>query len=179
MKPTEDVLVVVDMQEKFVPVIDGFDAVAANVEILVRGCRILGVPILATEQYPKGLGRTIEPLRSAWDDGLQPIEKTAFSCLGEPAFVEAWSALGRRAVILAGIEAHVCVYQTVRDFLARGVDVELVADAVSSRTARNREIGLQRCVQLGARLTSVEMVLFEWLEKAGGEAFKAISRLVK
>lgn len=179
MKLNEAVLVVVDMQEKFVPVIDGFDDVAAGVEKLVRGCRILGVPILATEQYPKGLGRTIESLRAAWGDAVSPVEKTAFSCLGEPAFADAWLRMERRTVVLAGIEAHVCVYQTVRDFLARRADVELVADAVSSRTARNREIGIERCLQSGARPTSVEMILFEWLEKAGGEAFKAISRLVR
>lgn len=179
MKRSEAVLVVVDMQEKFVPVIDRFDSVAAGVETLVRGCRILGVPILATEQYPKGLGRTIESLRAAWGGTVSPVEKTAFSCLGEPAFADAWLRLGRRTVVVAGIEAHVCVYQTVRDFLGRGADVELVADAVSSRSARNREIGIERCLRNGARLASVEMVLFEWLERAGGDAFKEISRLVK
>ncbi len=179
MQPGEIALVVVDVQEKFAPVIDAFDATVEALATLIRGCRILGVPILATEQYPKGLGPTVAAVRDAWEDEVRPIEKTAFSCLGEREFLTAWEGLGRSRAVVAGIESHVCVFQTCRDFLARGVEVDLVVDAVSSRRAVDREIGIRRAESFGARVTSVECLLFDLLGDARAEAFRAISRLVK
>ncbi|MBV8516914.1 MAG: hydrolase [Acidobacteria bacterium] len=181
LDPQQAVLVVIDVQEKLMPVIDRADAVAKNVERLVRGCHLLGVPALVTEQYVKGLGPTIEPLRRALDEtyGYAPIEKLCFSAHGCDVFAARLDALGRRQVLVAGVETHVCVYQTVRDLLAGGFEVALAADAVSSRAPENREIALRRMTADGAHLSSTEMALFELVGVSGTDMFRAISRLVK
>lgn len=175
------VLVVIDVQERLMPVIHERFEVEANVERLVRGAHVLGIPAIVTEQYVKGLGPTVEPLRRALEEtnGYRPIEKDCFSAHGCAAFAAQLAALDRRQVLLAGVEAHVCVYQTARDLLASGLKVWLIADAVSSRTARNRDLALQRLVSEGARLSSTEMALFELLVVSGTDEFRAISRLVK
>ncbi len=175
------VLVVIDVQERLMPVIHERFEVETNIERLVRGTGVLGIPAIVTEQYVKGLGPTVEPLRRALEEthGYRPIEKNCFSAQGCAAFAAQLAALDRRQVLLAGVETHVCVYQTARDLLAAGWNVWLVADAMSSRTARNREIALQRLVAEGARLSSTEMALFELLVVAGTEEFRAISKLVK
>ena len=175
------VLTVVDVQERLMPAIDGADHVVRNVERLIRGCHVLGVPVIVTEQYVKGLGSTVEPLRAALDEtsGYRPIEKSCFSAHGSDAFAAQLNALERRQVLLAGVETHVCVYQTARDLLAGGNDVTILADAVSSRSAHNREIALRRLTADGAKLSSTEMALFELLGVSGTDEFRAISRLVK
>ena len=175
------VLVVIDVQEKLMPVIDRADAVLRHIERLIRGAHILGVPVLLTEQYVKGLGPTHESIRDAFDQtgGYRPIEKNCFSAHGCEPFAAQLAALGRRQVVVAGVETHVCVYQTVMDLLAAKLEVTVVADAVSSRTAENREIALRRFVSEGVKLSSTEMALFELLEVSGTEEFRAISRLVK
>lgn len=169
------VLAVIDVQEKLMPVIHGADAVARNVDRLIRGMHILGVPVVLTEQYVKGLGRTIEPVRRALEEtsGYAPIEKSCFSA------AEHLASHGRDQVIVAGVEAHVCVYQTILDLRTSGLDVTVVADAVSSRTPENKEIALRRLVAEGARLSSTEMLLFELARVSGTDEFRAISRLVK
>jgi nicotinamidase-related amidase len=174
-------LVIIDVQEKLMPVIDGADAVIRNLERLVRGCHILGVPVIVTEQYVKGLGPTVEPLRRALEEtsGYAPIEKSCFSAAGCEVFSTRLAELGRTQLLVAGVETHVCVYQTVEDLLARDLSVSVVADAVSSRTAQNREIALRRVAADGALLTSTEMALFELTVAAGTDEFRAISRLVK
>jgi nicotinamidase-related amidase len=175
------VLVVIDVQEKLMPVIDRADDLARNVERLLRGAHLLGIPTLVTEQYVKGLGPTIEPLRRVLDEtsGYAPIEKACFSAHGCDVFASRLGALARRQVLVAGVEAHVCVHQTVSDLLAGGFDVTLIADAVSSRAPENREIALRRMTADGARLSSTEMALFELVGISGTETFRAISRLVK
>lgn len=175
------VFVIIDVQQKLMPVIDNADAVLRNIERLVRGAYILGVPALITEQYVKGLGPTVDSVRAAFEEtsGYRPIEKACFSAHGCEAFTAQLAALERRQIIVAGVETHVCVYQTVSDLLASGFEVTLVADAVSSRTAENREIALRRMVSEGAKLSSTEMVLFELLGVSGTEDFRAISRLIK
>jgi nicotinamidase-related amidase len=175
------VLVIIDVQEKLMPVIDGATDLIHNLERLVRGCHILGVPVLVTEQYVKGLGPTVEPLRRALEEtsDYAPIEKSCFSAYGCEAFSTRLAELGRPQVLVAGVETHVCVYQTVEDLLALDVAVSVVADAVSSRTPRNREIALRRFESDGAKLTSTEMALFELTVAAGTDEFRAISRLVK
>lgn len=175
------VLVVIDVQERLMPVIHERFEVEANVERLVRGAHVLGIPAIVTEQYVKGLGPTVEPLRRALEEtnGYRPIEKDCFSAHGCAAFAAQLAALDRRQVLLAGVEAHVCVYQTARDLLASGLKVWLIADAMSSRTTRNRDLALQRLVSEGARLSSTEMALFELLVVSGTEEFQAISRLVR
>ncbi len=157
------------------PVIHERAEVERNIERLIRGAHVLGVPVIVTEQYVKGLGRTVEPLRVALEEtsGYRPIEKDCFSagpCL---------PPLDRRQVLIAGVETHVCVYQTALDLLGADANVWIAADAVSSRTARNRDIALQRMVAEGARLSSTEMVLFELLVVSGTDEFRAISKLVK
>ena len=175
MTRDQTLLLIIDVQQKLMPVIDGADDVLRNVERLVRGCHLLGVPAVLTEQYVKGLGPTVDPIRQAFDEtyGYHPVEKTCFSA------AEHLAPLGRRQVLIAGVETHVCVYQTVRDLLAASFAVTIAADAVSSRTARNREIALQRMVSGGAKLSSTEMALFELLGVSGTDEFRAISRLIK
>lgn len=174
-------LVVIDVQERLAPVIDGIEDVESNIARLIRGAAILGVPSILTEQYPKGIGSTTPAIRQALEEtgGFDPVQKMCFSSWGCREFAERVRASGRRQIIVTGIEAHVCVHQTCLDLLDDGFSVWIVADAVSSRTARNREIALRRMVGEGARLTSTEMALFEMTVESGTETFKAISKLVK
>ena len=175
------VLVIIDTQERLMPVIHERFAVEQNLERLIRGCHILGVPAIVTEQYVKGLGPTVEPLRRALEEtaGYRPIEKDCFSARGCDAFSAQLAALERDQVLLAGVEAHVCVYQTARDLLEAGLEVTIVADAISSRTAQNKEIALRRLLGEGAKPASTEMVLFELLAVSGTDEFRAVSRLVR
>jgi nicotinamidase-related amidase len=172
-------LILVDVQEAFRPVIDGFDRVVANCGILAEGFGLLGRPVLASEQYPKGLGHTVAELAGRLPEGSAVVEKLRFSACGVDAFEEALAASGCARWVVAGIETHVCVNQTVHDLLARGFEVHVAADAVSSRSATNRSLGLEKMAAAGARVTSAEMALFEMLERAGSDEFKAISRLVR
>jgi nicotinamidase-related amidase len=167
-------LVVVDFQEGFRPAVVDFDRVAANTATLVRGARILGVPIVATEQYPKGLGRTVPELAEALD-GIRPIEKVCFSA----AAADGFDLDGRDQALLCGVESHVCVSQTAHDLLDRGVEVHVARDAVTSRTEQNRDLGLRKMDGAGAVLTSVETALFELLGAAGSEEFRRVQALVK
>jgi nicotinamidase-related amidase len=177
----QTILVVIDVQEKLMPVIENADAVLANIERLVRSCHILGVPTLVTQQYTKGLGPTVAPVQRALEEssGYNPIEKMCFSAARCEPFAAQVSALDRRLVLVAGVETHVCVYQTARDLLAKNLSVSIVADAVSSRTAQNREIALQRLLADGATITSTEMALFELTGVSGTDEFRAISKLVR
>lgn len=177
----QTILVVIDVQEKLMPVIDGAADVLANIERLVRGCHILGVPTLITQQYTQGLGATVGPVRKALEEsgGYNPIEKACFSAERCEAFAAQLAALDRRSVLLAGVETHVCVYQTGRDLLAKGFSVSVVADAVSSRTPSNRAIALQRLLSDGAKITSTEMALFELTGLSGTDEFRAIAKLVR
>jgi nicotinamidase-related amidase len=175
------VLVVIDVQEKLMPVIDRQKDVVRNIDRLVRGCHVLGVPAILTEQYVKGLGPTVAGVRKAFEEttGYRPIEKSCFSAHGCTAFAAQLAALERPQVIVAGVEAHVCVYQTVIDLLGAGMQVTLVADAISSRTEENKEIALRRLVSEGVKLSSTEMALFELAVVSGTDEFRAISKLVK
>ena len=172
------VLVLVDVQGKLAQLMDGKEALIQNLRKLVQGVQVLDLPIVWLEQNPAGLGPTIPEL-AEWLQGQKPIAKYSFSCCGEEGFMAALGATGRKQVLLAGIEAHVCIYQTAADLVKLGLEVEVVADGVSSRTAANRELALRKMQQLGARLTSVEMALFELLGKAEGPAFKAMLKIVK
>ncbi|MEX2194874.1 MAG: hydrolase [Thermoleophilaceae bacterium] len=167
-------LVVVDLQEAFRPAVLDFERTTAAVATLALGARALGLPIVVSEQYPKGLGRTVgeldEPL-----EGIEPIEKVCFSA----AAADGFDLAGRDQALVCGIETHVCVSQTAHDLLDRGVEVHVVGDAVSSRTAENRELGLHKMEGSGAILTSVEAALFELVGAAGTDEFKQVQRLVK
>ncbi len=167
-------LVVVDVQEAFRPAVLDFDQVAASVGALVRGARILGLPVVVTQQYPKGLGSTV-PEVAEHLEGIEPIDKVSFSAVVADGF----DLEGRDQVLMCGIESHVCVSQTAHDLLDRGVEVHVARDAVSSRTEQNRELGLHKMEGSGAVVTSVETALFELLGAAGTEEFKQVQGLVK
>lgn len=168
------VLLVVDVQEGFRPVIDGFDDVARATATLVQGARALGLPVVVTEQYPKGLGPTVGEVAEHLD-GVDRLAKTAFPAPDADGF----DLAGRDQVLLCGIESHICVHQTAARLLADGAEVQVVQDAVSARTPANRELGLRRVEEAGGRRTSVEMALFELLGAAGSDEFKTIQRLIK
>jgi nicotinamidase-related amidase len=170
-------LVVVDMQEAFRTAVLDFDEVVRNVATLVRGARILGVPTLVTEQYPKGLGHTVPEVSEHLD--VTPIEKVSFSAVEANGFPSALHEARRDQVLLCGIEAHVCVNQTAQDLIADGAEVHVAQDAVTSRTAENRALGLHRMERSGAIATSVETALFELLRQAGTPEFKEVQALVK
>jgi nicotinamidase-related amidase len=167
-------LVVVDVQEAFRPAVLDFERVARNAATLVQGARILGVPVLVTEQYPRGLGETVPELAEHLD-GVERLEKTAFSA----AAADGFDLAGRDQALLCGIETHVCVSQTAHDLLGRGTEVHIALDAVTSRTEQNRDIGMRKMEESGAIVTSVETALFELLGAAGGDEFKAVQGLVK
>ena len=172
------VFLLIDTQGKLAHSMYAKDALFNNLKKLVKGMRALEIPILWTEQNPKGLGPTVQEIAALFPD-LQPIPKYSFSCYQNKAFRQALEALGRHSVLVAGIETHVCVYQTVRDLRIAKYDVQLVADAVSSRISENKQIGLEKCREVGASLTSVETVLFELLEVAEGDRFKQILDVIK
>lgn len=178
LKVSDSAVALIDVQGKLATAMHEKESLLRHLQILLQGARLLGVPIIWVEQYPQGLGPTL-PEISQLLDGLEPIEKTCFSACGSDHFRQALRNSGARSVLLAGIESHVCVYQTARDLLAAGYFVEVAADAVSSRTPDNRAAGLQRMAADGAGLMTTEMVLFEWLREAGSAEFKAISRLVR
>jgi nicotinamidase-related amidase len=178
LKPDNTALVLIDVQGKLASLMHQREQLYRNLEILIRGAQVLDLPILWLEQYPQGLGPTI-PEVAGLLQGQKPLAKVCFSACGLPEFSQALAGCGRRRVLLAGIEAHICVYQTCRDLLDQGYGVEVVGDAVSSRTPENKQTGLDRMAQAGAMLTSVEMALFELLRMAGTPQFKEIARLVK
>ena len=167
-------LLVVDVQEGFRPVIGGFEDIARRAATLVQGARVLGLPVLVTEQYPKGLGPTV-PEVAEHLDGVERLPKTVFSAPD----AEGFALDGRDQVIVCGIEAHICVMQSALSLLERGASVEVAADAVGSRAALDRDVGLERMREGGVGITSVETALFELLGAAGSDEFKAVQRLVK
>jgi nicotinamidase-related amidase len=172
-------LILIDVQEAFRPVIDGFDQVVANCGILAEGFGILGRPVLVSVQYPKGLGQTAAELADRLPEGTRIVEKLRFSACGVEAFDAALAEAGCSDWVVAGIETHVCVNQTALDLIARDYEVHVAGDAVSSRAPANRALALERMAAEGAQITSTEMALFEMLEVAGSDEFKAISRLVR
>jgi isochorismate hydrolase len=155
------------------------ERVLTKIETLIHGLTVLDLPILITEQYPKGLGPTVEPVQTALGERFRPIVKSAFSCCDEPAFTHQLQEARRETVLIAGIEAHVCVLQTTLDLLDAGYTPVVVLDATSSRSARDQEIAARRIEREGGRITSVESVLFEIARVSGTDQFKAISKLVK
>ncbi len=169
------VLVVVDAQEKLLPVIHGREEVVANIVRLVRFCRMAEVPVLATEQIK--LGVTVEPIREALDEHV-PVIKDTFNSFGSEVFRDALAATGRDTLLVCGAEAHVCVLQTCLEAAATH-PVQVVADAVSSRTPRNAQLALDRLTLAGVAVTSTEMVIFEMLGKAGTDEFRQTLPLVK
>ncbi len=178
MKKKRFALIVVDVQGKLARVMHDAETLIKNLRILIQGAHLLSVPIIWTEQVPEKLGATIPEIAELLQE-QKPVTKTVFSCAREPEFMQALEALDCQHVLLCGIETHVCVYQTAIDLLEMGYHVDIVADAVSSRNEKNKEIGLDRIMLAGGTLTSVETVLFEIQEVAAGDRFKALIKIVK
>lgn len=174
----ESVLLIVDIQERLAATMKMRDAVINNCLHLIELAKMQNIPILLTEQYPKGLGLTVSEIRDALSI-YQPVEKLAFSCCGEPAFMNTLKALNRKTVLLTGMETHVCILQTCVDLLEEGFNVHLVRDAACSRTKENWKTGTEFMRDAGAIVTCTETVLFQLLKVAGTEEFKAISKRIK
>jgi nicotinamidase-related amidase len=175
-------LLIVDVQEKLLPAVSGQKLVLDRCVLLVRAARRLGIPITVSEQYPRGLGPTVEPLREAVGEAGAVIEKAEFSCLKNTVLHERLHRLRRQGisqVVVAGTEAHVCVAQTTIDLAEQGFDTFVVADAVASRSTSSRKLALARLLKIGADVVNSEMVVFEWLGKAGTPEFKELLALVK
>lgn len=173
----EACLVVVDVQGKLATIVNESEAVIQHIAKLVQATQALDVPILWLEQNPSRLGDTSSEIAQHMQG--QPIAKMSFSACQEEAFIEAVKASGRTQFIITGIETHICVYQTARQLKEQGFEVEVVVDAVSSRTKANKEIGLAKMQALGILPTSTEMILYELLQKGDHEQFKTILQLVK
>jgi nicotinamidase-related amidase len=173
------VLVVVDVQEKLCAAMEPevLEQLTKNTSILLDAARELGIPVVATEQYVKGLGCTVPELREKFEGAA--FEKMTFSCCGDPDFQNRLAELGRKQVIVTGMETHVCVLQTVLELRERGYHVHLVKDAVMSRKKGNWKIGLNTAAAAGAVITSTEAALFQLLRVAGTEEFKKLSKLVR
>ena len=178
LKIENSVLVLVDVQGRLAQLMYDRAFLLASLARLLRGMQRLAVPVIWTEQNPARMGGTVPELRDLMQ-GATPVSKMSFSCVGEPAFVTRLEQFQRRQVLLAGIETHVCVHQTAADLKGLGYEPHVVADAVSSRTALNRQIGLDRIARGGAVLTTVEMALFEMMRTAEHPAFKDVLRIVK
>lgn len=171
-------LVLIDMQTKLTSVMPSeVSAVVKNIATLLQSVTLLEIPFLHTEQYPKGLGPTVPELAQHLN-GKKPVEKTAFSCCGEPTFSRQLSR-DHSQVILAGMEAHICILQTAFDLQAQGKTVFVVEDAVISRNPENKLNALNRMRQAGVIITNTESLVFEWLGVAKGDAFKTISQLIR
>ncbi len=172
------VLLVVDIQEKILPAMYESEKLLENTLKLIRGIKVLGLPIFYTEQYPKGLGNTVQLIKDELTE-TEPIGKMAFSCLGAGNLFEDLKQKDVKKVIICGIESHVCILQTAFDLLANGFSVYLPADAVASRRKFDYETALQRMSKNGVEITLTESVLFELLQVCGTDQFKQISKIVK
>lgn len=172
-------LVVIDMQERLATAMpaDAMQAVVKNCSILLQAANRLNVPLIVTEQYPQGLGHTVPELSALFAD-IHPVEKTVFSCLSAPKFKRQLTR-DHSQIILTGMEAHICILQTALDLIAAGKQVFVVEDAVISRNAANKANALARILDAGCIITNTESMVFEWLGAAEGDAFKAISKLIR
>ena len=176
-------LFVVDIQERLVPAMPeaAYAQVIKNSTILILAARTLGLPIVVSQQYPKGLGATVSPIEAALAGGpqLHRFDKLEFSAEAAPGFAALAPKLARTQWIVCGMETHVCVYQTVRGLIARGYQAQVVADAVSSRTKANWKVGLALAERAGAVVSSTEVCVFDLLERAGSDEFKLLSRAIR
>jgi nicotinamidase-related amidase len=182
LQPARSVLLVVDVQEKLAAAMPppAVERLVANTNILLEAARLLGVTVVATEQYPKGLGPTVAPIAEKLKAmGVEPIDKLTFDACSEPRVARAIATRDPHAVVVVGMETHVCVFQTAREIARRSLVVHVVADAVASRREEHRALGLGLCERAGAVVSPAETVIFDWLERAGSDAFKAISKLLR
>ncbi|MGM8366784.1 hydrolase [Virgibacillus sp. W0181] len=174
----QTVFVLVDVQGKLAHIMHESKELLGNLGKLIQGLRKLDIPIIWLEQYPQGLGPTADEVKQYLTD-LEPIAKMTFSAYKNEQFQEAFNELGRNQVLVAGIESHICVYQTAKDLKEHGHDVQIVKDAISSRTLESKQLGVDKMKSYGITETNVEMALFELMETAEHPEFKAISKLIK
>jgi len=172
-------LVVIDVQEAYRGLTVEHERMVRGVRRLMEAAKIFGIPVLATEQYPKGLGHLITEVREALPAGTEPIEKVSLSCWAEPRFAERLAAMKRKQVLVCGIEAHACVNQTVHDLLDRGFAVHVAFDAISSRSEHDYRTGWDKMIGSGAVPSTVEMACLEWVRTAAAPEFKAVQKLIK
>ena len=180
--PGRTLVVVVDVQERLAAAMppDQLTELTRGVTILLEAARLLGAPVVATEQYKKGLGPTIAAVdEKLTAGGAARIDKVEFSACDVPQFRERLEALNPEAAVVVGMETHVCVFQTVRELVERGLDVYVPIDAVASRRDDHRVTGLSLCERAGALATTTETVVFDWLGRAGSDEFKALSKLIR
>jgi nicotinamidase-related amidase len=180
--PSKCLVAAIDVQERLAAAMppDRMAVVTRKINLLLSAAELLGASVLATEQYPKGLGPTIEPIgRKLHEIGVPRIEKTVFSAVAAPEFAQRLDEVAPAIVIVVGMEAHVCVYQTVRDLVARGLEVHVPIDAVISRHDDDRTVGISLSERAGAIASTTETIIFDWLVRAGTEAFRTISKLVR
>ncbi|MDP1621734.1 MAG: hydrolase [Bacteroidales bacterium] len=172
------IAVIIDVQERIFPVMYDHEKLLKNIPLLIEGLKIIGIPLIVTEQYVKGLGPTIPEIAEKIGD-MERIEKASFSCCGEPGFMMDIASSGRDYVIIAGIESHVCVLQTVIDLQQSGYHPVVVEDCISSRKPNDKLMAIERMRKEGVIITTYEAILFELLRHSGGDTFRAISKLVK
>lgn len=175
----DTILVMVDIQQRFVPHIHGIDELLANGSKIVKGCMILGVPVMVTEQYPQGLGATVAHIKGAVGANFAPFEKTAFSIFDDSAISRAIKDYGRKNILICGIEAHICVIKSVLDGLDAGYNMHWITDVISSRTEKNAAAATRRAIQCGAFSSSTEMALFQLMESKNDTAFQEISKMIR
>jgi nicotinamidase-related amidase len=174
LDPERTTLIVVDVQEGFRKAVPDFEKVAKATATLIEGAEAIRIPVVVTEQYPKGLGETVPEVAEHLPEGMEPIVKVCFSA----AEAEGFDLGGRDQALVCGIETHVCVNQTALDLLGSGVEVHIAEDAVGSRFEENKRVGLHKMERAGAELSSVETALFELLGRAGTDEFKRVQKLV-
>jgi nicotinamidase-related amidase len=182
LDPQKTALIVVDVQERLAKAMPEAQLaeLIRSARILIEAARLLKVPVFVTEQYPKGLGSTLNEVRELLERaGAQRFEKTAFSACGADGFFETVQRTGAQNAVVLGMESHVCVYQTVRDLVARGLPTYVPIDGVSSRREDHRETGLALCERAGAIRTTSETIVFDWLANAGRPEFKELSQLIR
>jgi nicotinamidase-related amidase len=179
LDPAHTALAIIDMQEGFRSPISDFAETAVRIALVAHAAQLLSIPVIVTEQYPKGLGHTASEIKAVLPTELKVIEKTTFSSCGAREFEAELERTQALHVLICGIEAHVCVNQTTHDLLERGYRVHLLTDCITARTEQNRQTGFSKMQQSGALPSSTEMALFELLRDAKHEQFKAIQKLIK
>lgn len=178
LNPQDSLVLIIDIQEKLVRALDK-DIVVKRASNLVKSAKILNIPVVVTEQYPKGLGSTVEALSSNLPDNAPIVEKTAFNALLEDGFLEKLKSFGKKQIVICGIETHICVHQTTAALLREGFEVYVAKDACASRNKYEFKQGVEIMEANGAKISCVEIILFEWLQTAKNPNFKEVQALIK
>ena len=178
LTPENSLLLIIDVQEKLVNALDK-DIIVKRVTNLAKSARLLDIPVVVTEQYPKGLGKTVETLSAAFAEDIPVFEKVTFNALEADGVLEKIKSYGRKQIVICGIETHICVHQTAAALLREGFEVYVVKDACASRNKYEFKQGIELMESNGAKVTCVEIVLFEWLKTAKNPHFKEIQTLIK